>query len=149
MPASVPIRAVFVVALLATGLCTPSRASTQLTRADTAVAILAVVSDFESQGEEDVATSLYRQIVGRFPGTLDARTGGAWLDAGSPERSRAGGEIELRVWSTLYGIWLGIGIPAALEAERPEAYAAGLLLGGPAGFLAARSFSRWRPVSPG
>lgn len=150
MPASVPIHAALVVALLATGLCTPSRASTQLTRADTAVALLVAASDFERQGDGDAATSLlYRQIVGRFPGTLDAGTGGAWLDAASPERSRAGGEIELRVWSTLYGIWLGVGIPAALEAERPEAYAAGLLLGGPAGFLAARSFSRWRPVSPG
>lgn len=150
MPASVPVRAVFLVALLATGLCTPLRGSTQLTRADTAFAILAVASDFESQDEGDVATSmLYRQIDGRFPGGLDARTGGAWVDAASPERSRAGGEMELRVWSTLYGIWLGVGIPATLEAERPEAYAAGLLLGGPAGFLAARSFSRWRPVSPG
>ena len=150
MPAYVPIHAALVVALLATGLCTPSRASTQLTRADTVVALLVAASDFERQGNGDAATSLlYRQIVGRFPGTLDAGTGGAWLDAASPERSCAGGEIELRAWSTLYGIWLGVGIPAALEAERPEAYAAGLLLGGPAGFLAARSFSRWRPVSPG
>ena len=71
------------------------------------------------------------------------------LDAASAERSRAGGEIELKVWSTLYGIWLGVAVPATLEAESEEAYGVGLLLGGPAAFLAGRAFTRSRPVSLG
>ena len=149
MRTSVRIRVVFAAALLATSLCIPSRASAQLTRADSAAVILAVASDFESRGEEDVAASLYRHIVDRFPGTPAAETAGARLDAASAERSQAGGEIELRVWSTLYGIWLGVAVPAALEAEGPEAYGVGLLLGGPAAFLGGRAFSRSRPVSPG
>ena len=149
MRTSFPIRAVYVVAFLATTLCTPSRASAQLTRADSAAVILTVASDFESRGEEDVAASLYRHIVDRFPGTPAAETAVARLDAASAERSQAGGEIELKVWSTLYGIWLGVAVPATLEAEGPEAYGVGLLLGGPAAFLGGRAFSRSRPVSPG
>ncbi len=149
MRTSLLIRAVFVVALLAGALCTPSRASAQLTRADSAAVVLAVASDFESRGEEDVAASLYRHIVDRFPGTPAAETAGARLDAASAGRSQAGGEIEINVWSTLYGIWLGVAIPATLEAESPEAYGVGLLLGGPAAFLGGRAFTRSRPVSLG
>ena len=149
MRTSVLIRAAFVVALLATSLSTPSRASAQLTRADSAAVILAVASDFESRGEEDVAASLYRHIVDRFPGTPAAGTAGARLDAASAEQSQAGGEIELKVWSTLYGIWLGMAVPATADAEGPEAYGVGLLLGAPAAFLAGRAFTRSRPVSPG
>ncbi|MDE2979852.1 MAG: hypothetical protein OXU74_01535 [Gemmatimonadota bacterium] len=44
---------------------------------------------------------------------------------------------------------MGVAIPLALESEDPEAYGAGLLLGGPAGYLAAHQFVRSRPVSPG
>jgi len=44
---------------------------------------------------------------------------------------------------------MGVAIPLALESEAPEAYGAGLLLGGPAGYLAAHRFVRSRPVSPG
>ena len=77
MRTSVLIRAVFAAALLTSGLCTPSRASAQLTRADSASVILAVASDLESRGEEDVTSSLYRHIVDRFPGTPAAETAGA------------------------------------------------------------------------
>ncbi len=149
MRRSLLIRAVFVVALLASVLCTPSRASAQLTPATSVANVLAVATDFESRGELDVDAALYVHIVDRFPGTPATEAAGARLDAASAERSQAGGEIELKVWSTLYGIWLGLAIPASMEAERPEAYGAGLLFGGPAAFLAGRAFSRSRPVSPG
>ena len=142
------MRALFLIAL-ATALATPRPADAQITRADSAAVLLSVASDFENRAEGAVAEALYRHIVDRFPGTPAAGTAGARLDAASAELSQAGGEIELKVWSTLYGIWLGMAVPATADAEGPEAYGVGLLLGAPAAFLAGRAFSRSRPVSPG
>ena len=143
------IRAVFLVAVLSAPLSAPLPAFAQITPADSAAALLAAASEFESRGERDVAESLYRHIVDRFPGTPAAVTARGRLDAAVAARSQAGGETELRVWSTLYGIWSGMAVPAAFGAEGPEPYGLGLLLGGPAGFLGGRTFTRSRPVSAG
>ncbi|MDH3199172.1 MAG: hypothetical protein OEO21_13125 [Candidatus Krumholzibacteria bacterium] len=37
------------------------------------------------------------------------------------------GRTDVLIFSGYYGLWLGIAVPAALEADTPEAYAAGLL----------------------
>ena len=57
--------------------------------------------------------------------------------------------MELKVWTTTYGLWQGIAIPLAAGADGPEAYGFGLLVGGPAGFLLGREMARSRPRSLG
>lgn len=141
-----------VIALLAAALGAtppPHRASAQVTSADSAAVLHAAAADFEEQGERDVAETLYRHIADRFPGTPAAETARAWLEAAMAGQSRAGGETELKVWSTTYGIWLGVMVPLALDVEGPEPYGAGLLLGAPAGFFGSRAFAGSRPLSLG
>ena len=64
-------------------------------------------------------------------------------------QSQAGGEVELKVWTTTYGLWQGIAIPLAAGVDEPEAYGFGLLVGGPVGFLLGREMTRSRPRSLG
>ncbi|MDE0393376.1 MAG: hypothetical protein OYK82_01230 [Gammaproteobacteria bacterium] len=127
----------------------PERASAQITAADSAAVLLGTAGDLEQRGERDAAETLYRYITGRFEGTPAAATAGARLDAGSGGQSPGGGETELQVWSTTYGIWLGMMVPLALDADGPEPYGVGLLLGAPGGFFAGRSVARSRPLSLG
>lgn len=155
MPTLVPVRAVCVrtalfVGLLAGAATAPEPASAQApSQADSAAVLLATASDFEGRGEGDIAQALYRHIADRFPGTPAAETALARLDAAVAASSRGGGETELRVWSALYGIWMGMAVPTALGSEGPEAYGLGLLVGGPAGFLAGTALANSRPVSLG
>ena len=139
------IRPLLLATILVAFAAPPSSLSAQVTRADSAAVLLATAGAFEAEGERGVAEALYRHIAQRFPGTPAAETALARLDG----RVTGGGETELRVWATTYGLWMGVLIPLALESEEPEAYGAGLLLGGPAGYLAAHRFVRSRPVSPG
>ena len=145
------IRAVFLVALLAGAVSAPRPASAQGagTPADSAAVLLATASEFESRGEGDIAEALFRYIADRFPGTPAAEAALARLDAAMAARSRGGGETELKVWSALYGIWLGVAVPAALDVDGPEPYGLGLLVGGPTGFLAGRALANSRPLSLG
>ena len=144
------IRDAFFVGFLVGAVTAPGPASTQATApADSAAVLLATASDFESRGEGDIAVALYRHIADRFPGTPAAETALARLDATTAARSRGGGETELKVWSALYGIWMGVALPAALGVEGPEPYGLGLLTGGPTAFLAGRALANSRPVSLG
>lgn len=124
-------------------------ASAQITRSDSAAVVLETAADYERRGERDVAETLYRHIVDRFPGTSAADTARAWLDTANAAQSQAGGETELKVWSTVYGIWVGIMTPLALGVDGPEPVGFGLLLGAPGGFFGGRGFARSRPVSLG
>ena len=140
------------IALLAValGVCSPPQpSSAQITRADSAAVLLGAAADFERQGDSDTAETLYRHITGHFPDTPAAETARARLEAASAERSQAGGETELKVWSTIYGTWLGVMVPLAFDVERPEPYGAGLLLGAPGGFFGSRVFAASRPLSLG
>jgi hypothetical protein len=59
------------------------------------------------------------------------------------------GTVELTVWMTLYGAWLGLALPGALGADSAEPYGVGLLAGGPAGFLAGRGLARALELTEG
>ncbi|MDE2806363.1 MAG: hypothetical protein OXN18_14575 [Gemmatimonadota bacterium] len=142
MRISALVRPLLFAAVLAALAAPPSSVSAQVTSADSAAVLLATAAAFETEGERDIAEALYRHIARRFPGTPAAESALARLGG----RTTAGGETELRVWATTYGLWMGVAIPLALESEEPEAYGAGLLLGGPAGYLAAHQFVRSRPV---
>jgi hypothetical protein len=56
--------------------------------------------------------------------------------------------VQLIAWSTLYGAFLGVAVPAMLDIESPEPYGVGLLTGGPIGFTLSRSYAaRARPTA--
>lgn len=112
--------------------------SAQVTAADSAAVLLDAASDLAAAGRDDVAEALYRLILERYPESAAAADARASLAALPAEAARSG-SVELRVWMTLYGAWLGAAVPAALGADSPEPYGVGLLLGGPAGFLAGRA----------
>lgn len=147
MPCRTHLIALVVVACAAT--VPPQSASAQVTRADSAAVLLGTAADLEQRGDLDAAEFLYRFIRDRFGDTPAAATARVWLEAALAERVAGGGETELKVWATTYGIWLGVWVPAAFEADRAEPYGAGLLLGAPGGFLAGRAYSRSRPLSLG
>lgn len=136
-------------ALLAAALSAPAPASAQLTRTDTAAVLLATAQEFDTGGQNDIASALYRHIVDRFPGTTAAAFARGRLEGVVTRKSQAGGEVELKVWSALYGIWQGFALPFAADAESVEAYGIGLLVGGPLGFLVGRGMARSRPRSLG
>ena len=113
--------------------------------ADSASILLGAADSFQRAGDEEVASALYEFILLKFPDTPVAelirdRVGQATIGSGS---------IELRVWSTMYGLFLGVMIPVALDADGTEPYGVGILLGGPAGFFGGRALSGRRPYTMG
>lgn len=141
-----------IIALLAVALGGPRPAAAQLTAADSAAVLVATAADFEERGELEVARALYEEVVRRYPGTpgaalARARLGGLGAPEGPPPAGPAPGaapqdrrgDTEFRVWSTMYGLWLGVAVPIAVDAQGSEPYGAGLLLGGPLGYLAGRT----------
>jgi hypothetical protein len=88
-------------------------------------------------------------ILDRFAGTPAADRARARIGEPTGARSTSGGRVELQVFSTLYGLWLGVAVPAAFGAEGSEAYGIGLLIGGPAGFLTGLGLARSRDLTSG
>jgi hypothetical protein len=130
----------------------PAPSSAQVTRADTAAVLLAAARDFQSGGRWEVAEALFQYVAERFrdtPAEADALEALHALRASSAVATSPGSRVELQVWSTFYGLWLGVALPAALGADRPEPYGLGLLLGGPGGFFAGRSLAKSRSLSEG
>ncbi len=98
---------------------------------------------YASQARYDIASLLMQDLLSLHPHSPPAakarekrpqldklsRTGRALFVRGSLiDRS---GRTDLIVFAGYYGLWLGIATPIALEAETAQAYAVGLLLGGP------------------
>ena len=109
--------------------------------ADSANVLLGAAESFESDGRLDVAQALYRFIAEHFdttPGAILARTRFAALDRLGTERS---GSVELRIWASTYGAWLGVAVPGWFGADGPEPYGAGLLVGGPAGYFGGKALA--------
>lgn len=103
----------------------------------------------EAEGEHQLADSILDYILRRYPeSAVAARIRATRVLTGA--RSDDGdGRTELVVWSTLYGLWLGVAVPAMLSAQGTEAYGLGLLAGGPAGFVLGRSATRNGSISNG
>jgi hypothetical protein len=119
----------------------PSCLHAQVSAADSAAVLLETARAFEGRDRWEVAEPLYRLIVERYGSTPAALAARARLEA-PPERITYGdGRVEMQVWMTLYGAWLGVALPGALGADKPEAFGAGLLLGAPAGFLTGRGLA--------
>jgi hypothetical protein len=127
----------------------PEPVSSQITRADSAAVLLGAAARFEAEGRWDIAEALYQLITERFGDTPAGGEAQRILSAPPTERVSRSGRVELQVWSTLYGLWLGVAIPGAFGAEDPEPVGVGLLLGGPAGFFSGRALARSRSLSDG
>jgi len=144
-------RAAFVLFLLVlfAGARPSARASAQVTPADSAEVLLDAASRFAAEGRPDVAEALYRSILERFPSTPAAEVARARLGESWAAGTAGSGRVELQVWTTLYGLWLGVAVPGALGAEQSEPYGFGLLLGGPAGFVAGKKIAGSRALTEG
>ncbi len=59
------------------------------------------------------------------------------------------GRMNLLIFSGYYGLWLGVATPMALDAESAQAYAAGLLLGGPLSVLLCHELTKDANISDG
>jgi hypothetical protein len=104
--------------------------------------ILETARQFEAEGRWEVAEALYRLVLQRYGMTSAATEARARLVTPPDQVVYGDGSVELSVWMTLYGAWLGVAIPGALGADSPEPYGVGLLAGGPTGFLAGRGLAR-------
>lgn len=127
----------------------PSPAVAQISQADSAAVLLEAATRFEREGRWEIAEALYVLLTERYgetPAGIEAR---ARLAAPAEQRIERISRVELQVFGTLYGLWLGVAVPVAFGADSPEAYGAGLLLGGPAGFFGSRAALRARPLSEG
>lgn len=134
--------------LLATAFTWPGPAAAQLTPADSAAVLLGTAQTLETS-QWNVAEALYRLITERYAGSAAAATARARLASPPSAVVYGSGTVELEVWMTLYGSWLGVAIPAALGSDDSEAYGAGLLVGAPAGFLAGRGIARALDLTEG
>jgi hypothetical protein len=143
------IRTLAVLAIAVAVLALGRPAAAQITRADSAAVLLDAAQRFEREGRSDVAGAIYRQILERFSETSAAATARARLGQVQGQGSATGGRVELVVFSTLYGLWLGVAVPAALGADDPEPYGIGLLVGGPAGLLSGLTYARSRSLTEG
>lgn len=59
------------------------------------------------------------------------------------------GRTDILIFSGYYGLWLGIATPIFLEAESPQVYAAGLLLGAPLSILITHGLTKETNISDG
>jgi hypothetical protein len=136
------------VSLTLGAVTTPEHVAAQ-TAADSAAVLTEAARSFEAQGRREVADALWTFIAERYGSTPAGAAALERLADGRgpvPDRS---GRVELQVWGTLYGLWLGIAVPGAFGADGSEAYGAGILLGAPAGLLTARLATRSRAFSEG
>lgn len=136
-------------AVVLLGLAVPQPAAAQ-TREDTAAVLLEAARQLRAEGNGAAADALLQLLRRRYAGTAAAVDAGQLLAQlrSAPEPVRSG-RVELLVFGTTYGLWAGLAVPIILDADSPEAYGAGLLLGGPAGFLATRAYLRQRPLTEG
>lgn len=112
------------------------------TRADSAAVLLNAAEALRVRGETAAARAVLDLIARQYAGTPAAaeveRMRAILRRTPDAERS---GRTELLVFGTTYGAWLGVAVPLALEADSPEAYGVGLLLGAPLGFYAAKQYA--------
>jgi len=137
------------VTLLLTSSFLPRALEAQATPAESAAVLLQTAESFSAQGDSDVAEAIYRYIVDHFAGTPAAQTANQRLAGIRSEGTGGSGSVELQVWTTTFGLYLGVAIPGALGADDSEPYGVGLLLGGPVGFFSGRALARANNLTEG
>lgn len=135
----------FIVLIAAAGAFAPAAAHSQ-TRADTAAVLLQAASQLESQNQTSAARALLELIRARYGGTAAADSAANRLSLVTRDVAEESGRVELMVFGTTYGLWLGIAVPVMMDAKDLPAYGAGLLVGAPLGFLTARQYTKSQPA---
>jgi hypothetical protein len=121
----------------------------QQTPADTAAVILEVARQLRVEGATTTAEELLEYLIQRYPGSPAATQARELLADLLGTLEERDGRVQFIVWNTLFFTWLGLATPAALGADEPEPFGAGLLIGAPVGYLASRAFASNRPISSG
>jgi len=135
---------------LALGVCLAAAPlQSQVTRTDSAAVLYEATRRLELEGESEAARQLLDLIVRHFPGTPAAIAAEAELSESQARESERSGRASLIAFSTLYGAWLGVAVPAAFGANDPEPFGAGLLIGAPLAFFSAKAFVERNPMSSG
>jgi hypothetical protein len=119
------------------------------TAADSAGVLLGVAVRLKTEGQNPLSRSILNLIIQRYADTPAGLEAQRMIDALRTDRTEQSGRTELMVWGTTYGLFLGAAIPYAFDANDPEPYGVGLIVGGPAGFLAARQYARSRSLTEG
>lgn len=127
----------------------PRAAAAQATAADTAAVLYQVAEQLAAAGDRALAQQILRLILRQYAGTPVAAEAERRLAEMHGRDEATSGRVELTVWGTIYGAWLGLAVPWALGAESPEPFGAGLLIAAPTGLAAARAFGRSGPLSLG
>ena len=136
-------------ALLPIALTQPADSSAQIAASDAAAVLLRTAIDFEEEGDLDIARALFVRITERYPGTEAAAEALERLTAPASARAGRVSRLELPVFGTLYGLWLGLAVPTAFDASDSEAYGAGLLEGVPLGLFSALAAQRSQEYTEG
>jgi len=135
-------RLVPVLLVMALPLLLASTGEAQTTRADTAAVLLDVATRLQTEGRASLSRSLLDLIIERYSGTPAAEAARLARAQVRPAVEERSGRTELLVWATTYGLALGAAVPGAFDANEPEAYGVGLLVGGPAGFGVGRLLAK-------
>lgn len=144
-----PVVCATLLALAASTGAGPRPADAQVPAEQAASVLLDAATAFEADGRSDVAVAIYELIVRQYPGTFVADEARRRLEGAAATGDPGDGRTELMVWSTTYGLFLGVAFPTALGASTAPPYGVGLLLGGPGGFLAGRAIAGSRPITLG
>src|SRR5687768_2160538 len=102
-------------------LSSAGTAQAQLTQADSAAVLLGVANRLRAEGRAALANQLLDLIRERYantPAAAEAARLRANVRVDIEERS---GKTEMLIWSTTYGLAVGIMLPFALGADGPEA----------------------------
>ena len=142
------IQIIHAVLLLST-LLGPVSAMAQAVPADTALVMLSVAESLRAQGEDEDAERLLMLVRRLYPSSDAAVLAGNMLAELRRSSEDGSGATELIVFNTFYGAALGVIVPAALGAEDPEPYGAGILLGAPIGYGLSRWYTNRHPVTTG
>ncbi len=143
-------RSFLLLAVLAASLTTAAPLQAQETPADTAAVLIDVVQQLQAEREWDTAEELLRYIMRHYAGTPAAADAERLLKQLRGIRTATSGRTNFIVFQTLFGAWLGVAIPLAIDDEPSEtAFGLGLLLGAPAGFLWSSAYSRRNSMSRG
>jgi hypothetical protein len=119
-------------------------------RADSAAVVLHAARHFQAAGDPATARALLEYLQARFAGTAPATEAeGLLLALRRARPDERPGRTELMVWGATYGAWLGIAVPLMLEADSPEAFGLGFLVGAPAGLFIGRGYANATMLSEG
>src|SRR5688500_1011477 len=143
------VHRVFVAMLLVAAMAGPTAARAQVTQSDSAAVLLGVATRLRAEGRNALANSLLDLILERYGSTAVAAEARTLRSQQSRVQEEGSGRTELLVWSTTYGLALGVLTPVSFGVEDEKVYGVGLIAGGPAGYLLGRSILRQRPVSEG